>query len=201
MRVYSSDDQHFRRESKFLTGDVEVLANSIRSNWSTFSFEEKLDFSLAFGVKPNLTSEDEKILDFLMEAGPHEVWCNLALLICNHSDRDRVVAFLIARIKEGKAFCTNYYQALAQLGDLRAIPALTHRYSKLRERKADANSGPLTLHESMELFDYLYCCWALLVLAGSREFEDAIREMVGHPDGTLSKNAEMLLASSRKRTK
>ena len=177
-------------ESKCLSEGLQISATSIKSTWATLTIEEQLEFTIAFGAIPKLSAEDEEILNFLMEAEVRSegVLSNLALQYSKHSDRERALAFLLGRIKPLERHCANYYQALELLKDARAIPPLRRAYDQYRrgleERELD----------SSELWDYLQCCRTLLVLDGSPEFENALREMLVHSNEDVRRWAAQLLA-------
>lgn len=194
-RVYSTEGGHVRWESKFLTENLEVSASSVIDSWNSFSPEEQLEFSNAFSVKSKLTSEDEKILDFLMSAGPRVIWPNIALILCQHSDRERILGFLMNHAEADPDSKSNYYQALELINDSRAIPVLKRQYERYRGTET-LKSERLSQPEFMQIFDYLSCCRALLILDGSAEFENSIREMLNHLDRRVRRTAELRLSKA-----
>ncbi|MDP2688554.1 MAG: tetratricopeptide repeat protein, partial [Deltaproteobacteria bacterium] len=99
-------------------------------------------------------------------------WATIACLLPRYSDRERAVSFLLERVRNKESPPGNYYQALASIGDLRAIPALRQRCQEYR-----AKLTPLEEQDFWSgITDYLACCAALWRLEDSAEYEDAIRE-------------------------
>jgi hypothetical protein len=80
MRVYK-DGGATLHDSKFFRDGLELSAESIKGRWSSFSLQEKLDFAQAFSAKTKVTPEDERILDFLMDAGEPIIWITIAILL------------------------------------------------------------------------------------------------------------------------
>jgi hypothetical protein len=192
--VYSTGPKRFRRESRFLTDDLRVSASSISASWNDFSTRDQLEFALAFSAKPVITGEDEKILDFLMKAGPPGVWSNIALLLCRHSDHDRVLDFLMTRVQAEQGVRANYFKAIELLNDSKAVPVLKRLYESYRNGAPLLKQDALNEAEFGRMFDYLYCCRALLILDGSEEFEAAIREILAGSNQRLRGTASRLLS-------
>jgi hypothetical protein len=196
LRVYKLGSNHFRSESKFRSDGLQVSADSIIGQWSSLSLDEQIEFSNAYRRKPSLTSEDERILNFLMEVGPPGVWVNIALLLCRHPDRERVFRFLASRAGEDQDHRANFYSGLETFNDPRSIPILKRQYEKYRNSEALLKRGPLDRSDSSQLFDYLYCCRALMSIEGSPEYQVAIKEFLTHSDNSLRKTAERLLSQT-----
>jgi hypothetical protein len=196
MREYKVGSNLLRSESKFRSEALQVSADSIIGQWSSFGLDEQIEFSNAYRRKPSVTSEDERILNFLMAVGPRQVWVNLALFLCRHPDRESVFRFLVARIQEEEDHCANYFSAIEKLNDSRAIPILERRYNAFRTGEAYSKRTPLNQSEISQLFDYLYCCRALLSLDGSPKYEAAIKEWLNHSDAIISTTAQRLLTQS-----
>ncbi len=108
-RLYESDRWGTVHESKFLIDGIQVSAESIIRRWPDFSSAEKLEFANAFAVKREVTPEDERILDFLMEAGDFHIWMAVAPLLARHRDRERVLSFLLERIREDRKDRANFF--------------------------------------------------------------------------------------------
>ncbi|PYU37413.1 MAG: hypothetical protein DMG54_33770 [Acidobacteria bacterium] len=188
MRVYNLGDT-LLYESKFLADGLQVSSASLISSWKNMAEEEHTEFALAFLAKPDLQSDDEKILNHLMEAGSTKVLRSIALLAVRHSDRERVFRFLTQQIKKGPKPLSNFYQALELLNDRRAVPTLRQVYDR---HKAHLSTGEC---EESELVDYLECCKALLVIDGNSEYQRAISEMQSHSSEQISRMAKRLLES------
>src|SRR3989338_5121900 len=115
-RVYKWGDSYVY-QSKFLRDGLRVSAESIMARWPTLSFEERLDFAQAFSHGGKATADDDRILDFLMEAGDFDIWMAIAVRLARHGDKGRVVAFLLERIKEEGEHKANFFLALALMRD------------------------------------------------------------------------------------
>jgi hypothetical protein len=186
-REYRVGPQSFRFESKFVKEGLEVSADSVRRNWLLWGPAEQLSFATAFILKPVLSSEDQEILTFLMEHGSAPVWTMIARRLPQHSDRERAVSFLLARVLARDPYPANYFQALATMGDPRTIPALRQRYQEYR-----ANLLPFEAHDFWSgITEYLACCGALWRLENSPEYEDAIRQLFSHPDAAVRRAAQI----------
>ena len=176
-------------ESKFRMDRLEVPAASIRERWPYWSLAEMMDFANAFIQKPELTSEDHEILQFLMEAGPELVWATIAHMLPRYRDRAAAFDFLLQHLASGSPHGGNCYQALEKIGDPRAIPVLRQRYEDFRKRLA-----PFEQHGvNSELSDYQQCCRALWKLDGSPEYETALRDLLNHPDEYIRCRAHYFL--------
>lgn len=176
-------------ESKFLADGLKVSAASIRARWPDLSFEEKLDFANAFGAGDELTTEDEQVLDFLMENGDFPTWMAIALRLRLHSNKDRVLAFFVERIGEDHEYKANFFQSLSLMNDNRAIPGLRAAYDNYR----DALGVGLASGAPPDYTDYLYCCEALWRIDGSPEYRHAIEEASKSPDKSVKALAETFL--------
>jgi hypothetical protein len=193
-RVYAIGPDQLFYESKFIHDDLSVDAADIKGRWSTFSENEKLDFVRSFQSKDPMTADDEEILEFLMQVGSGSIWGTIALPLARmkSSRRECALGFLISRAAEETDVQANYYQALAELGDSRAVPVLRGRYLRLQAK--------VTLNRPLEVFediipyvDYLSCCAALYRLDGSDEYKQAIEQMQGHADEKVRKQADVAL--------
>ena len=66
LRIYELAPNNSRYESKFLTDGLEINAARFFEAWPNFSRHERWEFAMAYGSKPTMTVEDEKILNYLM---------------------------------------------------------------------------------------------------------------------------------------
>lgn len=189
MRVYRADSNTLMYESKFLVDHLTLSANSIKRRWPGLSEEEKLEFAQAFQAKPEVTSEDESLLDFLMEAGNLPIWITIAPLLPRHSARERVLKFLFQRISEEGKPKANFYQSIEQLNDKTALPTLRAMYERYKDRLLE-RSEPT---DEFEYQDYLSCCKALWVIEGSMQYRETIERFAKSQDEGLKFWAETLL--------
>lgn len=188
-RIYQSDQWGRIHESKFLVDGIQVSAESIVARWPELSEAEKLEFASAFSVKPKVTPEDERILDFLMGVEEPHIWGTIAALLPRHSNRDHVLEFLLARVREESPMKPNYYQSLEELNDRRAVPVLRANFEHF-ESKLQAQ-GKLQTED--EYLDYLCCSRTLWVIDGSKEYQDSIRRQAESPDEKVRFWAERIL--------
>jgi hypothetical protein len=178
-------------ESKFLTDGMQPTADSIISRWGGLSFPERLDFANAFAAKPEVTTEDERILDFLMETGDFYICMAVAPLLTRHRDRGKALGFLLERIGENRKDRANLFQAVREIKDKRAVPALRAAYENYREALGKgARSG-----DQVDYMDYLECCAALWAIEASAEYKEAIEEALTSKDPTARRLAESLLCA------
>lgn len=195
-RVYEGELDSRRvvvHESKFLADGLKVSAESIRARWPALSFEERMDFANAFGAGGEVTAEDERVLDFLMEGGDFPVWMATAQRLRHHHDKDRVLAFLVERIREEGEHKANFFQAIELMGDKRALPALRAAYDAYKTELEPPNGPP----KPFDYFDYLACCRALWILESSTEYKKAIQALVKHRDARISASARQVLRGWR----
>jgi hypothetical protein len=187
-RVYKDGDATLC-DSKFFRDGLEVGAESIKGRWSSLSPHEKLDFAQAFSAKRNVTSEDENILDFLMEVGEPYIWTTITTPLRRHRDKERVLAFLLERIREDGEHKANFFEAIGLMRDNRAVPALRAAYDNYRkELRAGAEA-----HVGFDHFSYLSCCTALWEIEGPTEYRKAIEELSRSDDKAVRSFAELIL--------
>jgi hypothetical protein len=187
-RIYRRGDRLIH-ESKFERDGLEVSVELVKNSWAGLSVGEKLDFAQAFSAKNEISAEDQRILDFLMNAGDLTIWATIARLLPRHGDRERTLGFLLKRIQEGSHHRANFFHALGLMKDKRAVPALRAAYDGLRPQLT-ASPGAL---ERVDYVDYLSCCQALWQLEGLEEYRNAIREFSNSPDQRVRSFASALL--------
>jgi len=171
--------------SKFNWDGLQISREEIERIWPDLSSLEKLEFSIAYGSKPTVTAEDEKVMDFLMEAGGEHVWSVIPLLLTRHSNREKVMSFLLERATATGPCVANHYQALEILGDRRAIPTL-QRAREIHLHNIEAGARD-------EIHNYLVCCRALWKLEGSDAYAAEIRKALQSADADVSAAAKLLL--------
>ena len=193
MRVYRIGPNELLYESKFLIDRLSVPATLIKGRWIELTPEEQLEFAQAFSCKAELSSEDEQILDFLMERGSEEVLQMIAPLLPRCSHRERVLEFLLGRIEHGSKGFANYFQALEIIGDRRAVAVLRLKYEQYRKEIVQTGRTGIA---TRDLLGYLSCTNALLTLEGSEEYKAALREMLGHPDSVVHLWAQRFLTQA-----
>jgi hypothetical protein len=189
MTVYKLEGGVSLHESKFLVQGLVVNARSIKARWQHFSQEEKYDFVRAYQAKAEVTPEDEEILYFLMDETDATIWISIAPLLNRHRNRNRILAFLLEKVQQPISPKANLYQALEALKDKQALPVLRENYARYNEYLKDHDGFAVKL----DYLDYLQCCRTLLVLEGSKEFEEALKRFLSFRDESVRRWAEMML--------
>src|SRR5262249_14781711 len=133
LRTYKIGPNDLLYESKFLFDNLEIDAESFIATWTRLSPRERWEFGTAYQGKPQITADDEKILTFLMTESGRSLWQDIPILLTRHSDRQRVVQFLEARIKEDEPKA-NYLQALQLMQAREALPLLQEQMKALESR-------------------------------------------------------------------
>jgi hypothetical protein len=195
LRVYEVGPKQLLYESKFVRDNLQVSAEGIKSRWRNFTDAEKHDFVTAFQAKHPLTTDDEEIFEFLMDVGDEDIWNMIALPATRMSATKRihVLEFLLDRVSHSNELRANYYQALSELNDRRAVPTLKSALTE--DRKRINFEQPLESFEGIFPYtDYLQCCAALYRLEGSEEYKQAILQMQNHPDETVRAKAKLVLS-------
>ena len=188
-RVYQIGPDLFLRESKFLTDRLETSLASLRQRWPGLSDEERLDFAAAFVARPAVTVEDQQVLRFLLETGTEDILVRIASRLQNHADREQALSILLDRVACRTGGAAKYYQALALMGDARAVPLLRQRYEEYRQELAPMDHHGL----ESELADYQMCCHALWNLDGAPEYRESLEKLLTHPDETIRRRAHLSL--------
>lgn len=177
-RIYEAEDGSPVNVSKFLMDDISISGDVIKDQWESWGESEKIAFALAFAQKPRFSTEDERILDFLMDANDERVWTSIASGLPRHSQRKRVLNFLIDRLKSGSEPKANYMHALSTLGDSQAVPPMKDLHDRLSAEIAKAE----TKADKLLIFEFVACCSSLAKLEGSSAYQDEIRPFLNHPD-------------------
>jgi hypothetical protein len=172
-----------------------VSSDAIKQRWHQFSPVEQLQFAQAFSLDEYpLKPDDQLILAFLMEAGSSYVWWTIAPRLPEYRDRERALSFLLERISSTEGNLSNYYLALWQIGDLRAVPILSQRYNEYRN-----TLSPLTAHSLFTgIADYQECCRALWRLTNEGKFKESLEELLTHPDERVRKRTRFFLSNSER---
>jgi len=192
-RLYRTGPRDYYSESKFLLDGLRADPSSIKREWNSFSDEEKVDFGIAFaaGAAADKSPEVEEILTFLMSAGPEEVWMNIAGMLPKHSDKEAVMRFLLERLQTSQepAYC---FQALAGIGDQRAVPLLRQDYER---RLTRINEAGVAAVSEFDWCDFYGCCAVLWKLGAEGPFETRVHEALSHPSDIVRVRVGVLLES------
>lgn len=187
VRVYSISSGAKFSESKFLTGEAKFTVDLLRRRWPGFRPEDRVEFAQAYAVKPTLDSEDQLILDFLLEVANDPIAMILANLLPKFDDRPKAIAFirrqLTKSLPDGPVAC--YYEALARMKDRSLLTTLEGEYLRYRNRDLPTNRT--------EAVNFLYCCYALWKIEEMPGYEASIRDFFRSEDDGLRSNARHLL--------
>lgn len=188
-RIYELDDGTPIRVSKFLTDRIEISEEKLRKEWPAWSESQRLAFVRAFGRKLSYSREDERLLDFLMSADNEQILESIAISLARHSEKQKVLDFLIHCLRSTLGPKANYAHALGILGDLRAIPALRTVHDRLAKSIGEERDGV----DEGTVLDFVSCCSALRKIEGSSVYEDEIRNFLNHPNQAIRNFAKVFL--------
>jgi hypothetical protein len=178
--------------------DFEVSANEIRQRWPSMDSRQRTDFASNFGQKKTWSDNDTEILEIIMNDGDDHIWSSCALTMLRHSDRNRVVEFLIEQLQRcaSEVPPLNYAQALGIAEDRRAAAAIRPYYDKyLRAMDAEAATGipDDVFFGPVPYPAFLSIAGALFKIEGSNEYEQIIRKYFNHPSEQVRYWAEHAL--------
>ena len=163
-----------------------VIASDFRQRWPEMDERERHDFAVNFHVKADWLESDTEILEIIMHDGSDFIWASCALALLRHPDRNRVVEFLIERVRHWDAESPplNYTQALGLAGDQRAVSVIRPYYDKylkamqsesLTDVPSDVFRGPVPYHA------FLAIAGDLFKITHSEEYEQVIHKYFDHP--------------------
>jgi hypothetical protein len=187
-RIYSSSSHPNIYESKFVTGEVQISLAELKPRWEHWHAGERVQFAQAFGQKQTLTSEDERVLDFLMGEGGEEVFASIARLTTKHSKKNRAGRFLAECLKAYPHNRSNFLHALSLLEAPESVPDLTVVFN---ESKAKAD----TAQDYAAIIDLIYCSAGLYRTIRDATYRDEIARYADHPEESIRTAARMCLAA------
>ena len=175
-----------------------VSALEIRRRWPEMKERERLDFASNFQAKKEWTDNDTEIVEIIMQNGSDLILSACALAMLRHPDRNRVVEFLLERVRhsESEQPPLNYMQALGLASDPRAVTVIRPYYEKcLKAMEAEAVTGvpddvvfgPVPYHA------FLAIAGVLFKITRSEEYGQAIRKYFDHPNEQVRYWAEHAL--------
>lgn len=195
MVVYRLENGQSLHESKFLTKDATVTADALRERWGSFSPKQRYDFVRAYQAKPEVTSEDEKVLEFLMDSEDPAIWATIAPLLARHKKRERILAFILSRIQQPWGPKANFYQVLGALSAPESVPILKQSLLKHREEML-AHPSLQSWNDRLIYLDYLSCSAALFAITHERQFIKNLKEMLQHSDHAVQEMVGAVARSS-----
>jgi len=189
LRVYGTDlGQHY--ESRLVSDKVSVPSESVIQRWNSITSEERWEIALALQLRGTIEFTLVPLVDFLLENGDSVVRSTLAPLLPMHPDKETALNFLISQIRNEKSHRANYFQALALIGDVRAVPPLTEIYEEVQQKYGRYESMSIE-----EASDFIACCEALWKLTSGDRFRLSVQRLATHPNDTVRTMASLSLRS------
>ena len=177
------------RVSCFLKGGVSISFPQIINEFPAWSDREKREFLGAYSLKPELTEEDERIIEFLMDSRDTSIWKRLAILSTRHPDKERVLDFLVGGLRTCPGSKANFLVALGLLNDPRAVQPLREVYAELKRALADDASPEAGL---ARFNDILCCSKSLHMLTGDSEYKRQMDDLLHHRSERVRKLAHFV---------
>jgi hypothetical protein len=175
------------RISKFLSHETGMNASVLREEWVSWDESERLDFAQAFSLKPEITSQDEEILEFMMRSTDERIRSSIASCLTRHSNKQMVFAFLIEQLIKGSEPKANILQALTALGNRQAVPSIRALHDRLA---ADINPGEVE-QDVWKILDFFAACAALDKLEGTISYRAEIEPFLKHPSESVRTMAKL----------
>jgi len=178
------------RVSKFLTLEVEVKESDLRREWESWNDSERIMFAQAFCAKPEIGSEEEAILEFMMSSKEDAVLSSIAICLTRHSNKAMVLPFLVAQLESKAQPKANFLQALNMLGDRAAIPSVKALHNRLAVELKRAGKEP----NGFLITDFFASCAAIDKLEGTTTYRAEIEPFLSHPNGSIGAMAKLWIA-------
>ena len=188
-RLHQVNHDTRRYVSKFENNEVSISAERLQSEWDSWSEADKLSFAIAYGFKPEILLEDEKILDFLMAAGDERVWVVIAICLLRHSDKSKVRNFLIERLRSSSEPKMNFIQALSLIGGSEVVSELRRFHDRVREGIPTASKEK---RRDM-ILEFLFGCSGLWKLEDDKAYPEEIESFSNDPDEIVRRTVALLL--------
>ncbi|MGH9538884.1 MAG: hypothetical protein ACRD3H_13230 [Terriglobales bacterium] len=186
VRVYRTSSGLEFKESKFLTGEANWTADWLKQKWITLSTEDKAELVQAFVVRSNLSAEDQKIIDYLLQVADDQIAIIVAHILPKFDDRGKAMEFIKERIVDKlDAPLASYFDALARMKDPGLLAILINKFQQYR------NAGE-SISKNGQL-NFLYCCYSLWEIVNDPVYQDAIREFAESEDEGLRLTAQRML--------
>lgn len=192
-RIYRSATHSRIYESKFSTGEARISFREISRRWPLWNEGERVQFAQAFGRKHALDSEDDKILEFLMEQNNAGVAASIALLSTKHSDIRRAISFLTHGIEAFPRDRPNFLQAFSVLAAAGTELLLSRIYCELEANVVGDKCDP------EEAISLLYASSALFKLTSDDKYEKTITRLLNQSDQGVRANARLCIEEIRMR--
>jgi len=192
-RTYEVDGGMRMYESKFKVSGLAVGIDHVQFNWPNWNDSERLDFAKAFSAKSEFTSDETRILEFVMKNGSDVIASIVANAITRGTNKETALELIFARLRSTKEEKANFFQALRELRDQRAVPVLKEFHDDLQRA--------LKLPEVAKgvIFDYLSCCTSLARLTDDSKYREVVESYVTSEDETIRGFATTLMELELKR--
>jgi hypothetical protein len=162
---------------------------------------ERWEFVFAYQAKGDFTSEDERIVDMIMQDGDDHIWSSLALFMIRHPEQTRVLGFLRSRLEAKTEHPWNYIQALGEAKDVAAVPILRSYFDQFRVAAETERLAGVSLEPSDgpgPSWRFLICCEALWNITALDEYGNDLRTYLDHPNASIRGMARRSLDIQRK---
>lgn len=173
------------RVSKFMTLEAHIREADLKDEWASWGESERLTFAQAFSVKPEITQEDENILEFMMHSTDERVWSSIASCLTRHSNKKLVRPFLIDRLSIGSESKANFLQALSLLGDRQAVPAIKTFHDRLAAEVSRDGA------DEWLITDFVVSCSVLNKLEDTTVYRREIEPFLSHPKEQIRKSSQI----------
>jgi hypothetical protein len=175
--------------SKFRTREADIRAIELKKEWASWEELERLMFAQAFSSKPEITAEDEEILEFMMLSTDERVLVSIARCLTRHSNKRMVLRFLVDRLNSGSEPKANFLQALSILGESNAVPSIKALHERLAAEINREGSEP----EEWQVRDFLVSCSVLNKLEGTTCYNKGIEPFLHHQSESIRKFSKLCL--------
>jgi hypothetical protein len=172
--------------SKFCTGQASITLGEITREFNSWSRQEQQDFLGAYNVKPIVTSEDERIIEFLIAAGDPSVLQRIAILSTRHSNKAVAFDFLVTNLLSHPGSKSDFIVALGLLNDRNAIQPLTNIYQQM-EPEISAQAP-----EEQALREFCYCCLTLSRLTDEPKYSEKLQGLADHSNPRVRRIADFI---------
>jgi hypothetical protein len=186
-RVYTSSPHPRIYESKFATGEARISLAELQARWPGWNDGERVQFAQAFTWKPALTSEDERILDFLMQEDGEMISTSIATLVAKLPDKKRAARFLVDGLRAFPKSRGNFLMGLADLAAPETTPDLSSVFEECNHNIAQ------NAQDDDSIADLIYCSEALFTITTEAKYLDVITSYLSHPNDRVRGVADSVM--------
>ena len=127
-----------------------------------------------FSMKPEITAEDEEILEFMMLSTDERVLSSIACCLTRHSNKEMVLRFLVDRLSTGSEPKANFLAGLGMLAEGNAVRPVKALHDRLA---VEINRDASMAGEEM-VRDFLMSCAVLNKLEVSTSHRSEIESFL-----------------------